>query len=761
MSGAPTRPDRGNLPSPATSFVGRRADLDAVRERLTESRLVTLTGPGGVGKTRLALEAGTAVRRAFPDGVWLVDLSAVAEPGRVADSVLATLGVLERSTSAALDALGHHLARSTALLILDNCEHVVEGCAEVASRLLAVSSGLRLLATSRTTLSVAGEHLYDVAPLALPDRGTAASLRDVTASDAVSLLADRARAIRPGFTVDEGNRVEAVALCERLDGIPLAIELAAIRLRTLSLAELVERLDERFTLLADGNRGARPRQQTLRAMVDWSHALCSPRERTLWWRLSVFVGGFDLAAAEDVCPGEGLPAVAVLDGLDRLVGKSIVVAEARGDQVRFRLLETIRQYGHEQLVASGEAAQCARRHREHYLARAQRIAAAWCSPSQRAGLAELRADHPNLRAALDHALADEDDPAVALELVTALRHHWYADGFLADGRRFADAALDSPRGRGVPGPARADVLWVAGWICLLQGDSNSARDRLSECLASTADATTRGFATMLLGTEALFAGRLTEADSSFTSAMQAFEVTGNDEGALWTAFQQAIGRAHQGDLDSAQEIGRAALLRSEQLGEQLCRSYTLWVLGFTAWRRGDAAEAVELTRRGLVLQQGFADPVGAALMIELLAWIHGGAGELDAAADLLAAAHAVWDGVGTSIGAFGPPLLEHHDRCVSSLGGQQPRAAFRDLSAALAFAVGEAPSTTAPAAEAVTLTRRELQIAEKIAQGLTNRAIAEALVISPRTVDGHVERMLAKLGFSTRAQIAVWTAARH
>jgi DNA-binding CsgD family transcriptional regulator len=266
---------------------------------------------------------------------------------------------------------------------------------------------------------------------------------------------------------------------------------------------------------------------------------------------------------------------------------------------------------------------------------------------------------------------------------------------------------------------------------------------------------------MLLGTEALFAGQLAEADASFAAATQAFQTTGNDEGSLWTGFQHAICRAHLGDLDSAREIAQAALARSEALGEQLCRSYSLWVLGFTAWRRGEDDTAVEVTRRGLTLQQGFADPVGAALMIELLAWVHAGRVDLPAAADLLHAAETIWDGVGTSIGAFGPPLLEHHDRCVALIGGRQSRQAFRDLPAALAFAVGEPPDTAAPPAGAAALTRRELQIAEKIAQGLTNRAIAEALVISPRTVDGHVERMLAKLGFATRAQIAAWTAARR
>jgi predicted ATPase len=298
----------GNLPSATAGFVGRRAEIAEIRRCLARSRLVTLTGAGGVGKTRLALEVGGALLGARPDGVWFADLAVLREPARVAQTVASAIGVLDASARPAADRLVHHLADRDALLIVDSCEHLLLACAELIELVLRAAPGVHVLATSRETLEITGEHVHAVPPLG--------------DDEAVRLLGERAGALRAGFQITSDNHDAAARLCARLDGNPLAIELAATRLRTLSLPQLVERLDDRFALLSAGSRTAVPRQQTLRALIDWSHALCSPPERLLWARLSVFAGSFDLRAAEAICSAEDLPAEAVLDLLDRLVARA-------------------------------------------------------------------------------------------------------------------------------------------------------------------------------------------------------------------------------------------------------------------------------------------------------------------------------------------------------------------------------------------------------------------------------------------------------
>lgn len=337
----------GNLPVPVTRFVGRRDELAGVRRTLQESRLVTLTGVGGVGKTRLALEVARLVHRAFPGGAWMVDLSMVVDAAQVPQAVATALGVADRSTRPPADTVADHLRERETLIVLDNCEHLVDACAQLIAGLLSRTQQVRVLATSRQTLGIAGERLFDVPPLGVPQEPGTASTETVSRYDAVLLLVDRAQALQPGFALTETNRVAVARLCARLDGLPLAIELAAARLRTLSPDQLLDRIEGRFALLTGGSRAAGARQQTLRAMIDWSHSLCSEPERLLWARLSVFTGGFDLDAAENVCSGGQLDREAVLHLLDRLVAQSIVLSDAGEHGIRFRLLETIRQYGRE------------------------------------------------------------------------------------------------------------------------------------------------------------------------------------------------------------------------------------------------------------------------------------------------------------------------------------------------------------------------------------------------------------------------------
>jgi non-specific serine/threonine protein kinase len=778
MARAVPRPE-GNLPVSVTRFVGRREEISGVRRALQESRLVTLTGVGGVGKTRLALEVARLVHRAFPGGAWMVDLSGVVDAAQVPQAVASALGVLDRSTRPPADTVVDHVRDRDTLVVLDNCEHLIDACAQLVGGLLGRTERLRVLATSRRTLAIDGERLFAVPPLAVPDEPGTASAEAIGQYDAVLLLIDRAQALQPGFALNETNRVAAARLCARLDGLPLAIELAATRLRTLSLDQLLDRIEGRFSLLTGGSRAAGARQQTLRAMIDWSHSLCSGPERLLWARLSVFTGGFDLEAAESVCAGEGLGRDAVLDLLDRLVAQSIVLADAGDHGVRFRLLETIRQYGRERLVELGEDEDLRRRHRDHYLGVARWAAAQWCGPRQQAALARLRTDHGNLRAALEVSISDPEGPDAALGLATALRHHWYADAFLGEGRRWLDQALALP----CPGPApvaRIDALWVAAWICLLQGDLAQADARLAQCEALAApagDERAIGFVRSLTGTAALFQGRLPEAITAFEKGLAIFARIGETEGALWAMFQLAITLAHSGDGAQAQAVCREALAMSENAGERLCRSYTLWVLGFDTWLQGDLDQAERHAHEGLVLQRDFNDPVGLALIIELLAWVSASRGDLVATVRLLATADSVWGLIGTTLSAFGPPLQTHRAACERWVAAELDREPARrpgqpgrhpTVASAISSILDAAPSagTDANPADAVPgqapspLTSREEEVARLLARGLSNRAIAAELVISQRTVDGHVERILAKLGFRTRAQVAAWVATR-
>ena len=771
------------LPAATTRFVGRRQESREVRRLLEHARLVTLTGVGGVGKTRLALHVAEEARRAFADGVWLVELAVLTSGDRIADAVGTALGITDRSARPALDKLVEHLRTRQVLLVIDNCEHVAADAAHVVDRVLRMTTQVRVLATSRHTLGVNGEHVFAVPPLAVPDPHGPHSAAATSRFDAVQLLSDRAAAIDPAFAVTDRNATSVTRLCAQLDGIPLAIELAATRLRTLSVHQVVERLEHRFALLTGGSSAAQPRQRTLRALVDWSHSLCSPAQRVLWARLSVFAGSFDLAAAEAVCADAGagvdlgtaggLAAADVLDLLDHLVAQSIVLADRDGGgAVRFRLLETIRQYGREQLAERGEATALVRQHRDHYVDVVETAAARWCSGHQEADLARLRADHGNLSSALEAATSGAAaDSRAALRLAAGLRTLWCADDFLGDGRHWCDAALALP---GEADALRARALWVAAWVALLQGDEATANGRLGECeqlAARLGDEPALAHAMSLRATAALFRGELDPAAELFAEALARMERLNDHEGLVWGLFQLAITLAHRGEREVVVDILKRSMEISERYGELLCRSYTLWVLGFSAWRQGDTAVASRRVCEGLTIQSAFNDAVGAALMIETLAWIAASAGDMSLAAARLAAAHAAWTAAGTSIAAFGPPLLVHHDAAVAAVRaasgptGAGPVAGPMTIAQIIAGVLGGPPADrpAAPGAPgpSVVLTDRELQVAELVAEGMSNRAVAARLVLSPRTIDGHLERILAKLDFTSRTQIAAWVAGRR
>ncbi|HET6708313.1 ATP-binding protein [Amycolatopsis sp.] len=741
-----------SLPAPLSSFVGRTGELREIRSRLGTSRLLTLTGPGGVGKTRLALQVATSLVKAFPGGAWLVDLTPARDRPAVARAVAAALGLPERDAGSAPEQLTGLLAERRALLVLDNCEHLVDACAELAHVLLSAAPDLHVIATSRERLGLTGEHVFAVAPLP-PD-------------EAAELLQERTVAVRPGFRVTPANRAVVTRLCADLDGIPLAIELAASRLQTLTVEQVTDRLEDRFALLTGGSRVARPHQRTLRATIDWSWELCEPAERLLWNRLSVFAGTFALDAVECVCAGDGIAEYEVLDLLDRLVAQSVVVPAEIEGRPRYRLLETLWQYGRDRLAESGEKDRLRRRHRAFFIALARSIDERWFGHGQAEALARLRLEHPNLLAALD---GDTDHPA-KLELAVALRYHWYAGGFLGEGRQQLERALAA-----APEPTltRAKALFVAAWVALMQGDQAAAdpwldeADSVCEQAGASAEcasvqATVRGFR----GVAAQYRGQLDAALPHFEEAVAAFQALEDGREATGWLIALAQGQVYAGDPRAA-ETGTKAAAAAEGYGERWGRAHLLVALSFNAWARGETEAAKALARTGLECIRGFNDHVAVALMLEHLAWATA-AGDQLRAARLLGAAGALWRDIGTDISAFHPHLAGFHQQCEEEIAGAVGPAAYATAlsegadrattpAEAIALALGDHPAAEAAGATSMcALTRREHEVAALVARGLSNRQVASALGRSQRTVDRHVENILAKLGFRSRAQIAAW-----
>jgi predicted ATPase/DNA-binding CsgD family transcriptional regulator len=767
MNGTRAVRPAGNLPVLGSTFVGRQRELAEVRRQVEASRLVTLTGPGGVGKTRLAIQAGELMRRAFPDGVWIVDLATINDPALLADTIVAALGAIDRSAQTALEQLARHLAQRQLLLVLDNCEHLLPACAEVACCVLHRAPGLRVLATSRQPLQLPGEHVLIVNPLPAPAPDSALPTDLLARYESVGLLIDRAMAVQPGFTVHDANRGAVARLCARLDGLPLAIELAATRLRSLSVEQVADRLDDRFRLLNQGSPAALPRQRTLRALMDWSYDLCSEQEQQLWARLSVFPGDFDLAAAEATCAGSGLPRDVILDRLDELVAKSVVSARPETPAARYRMLETIRQYGRERLNRSGLTRQLQQRHRDYYLRLADESCSRWYGPDQTRLLATLRLEHDNLLTALEWSLT-EDNKSTALKLVSALRYHWVLN-YPATGRRRLDQVLSKAPD---PSPQRGEALWVAAWVARIQGDTKASATWRLECadIASQYGSDhLQAYVQLLTGSMTLFTGHPPDAVERLAASLALLRKQRDVPGILIGLFLYGLALSHSGDSPAAQAACTEAIALADERGELWARAEAFWVRAFDLWKNGDPEEnAAELAREALRSTPD-ANPASTVIAVELLAWIAGSRGEHGRAVRLLGAAAAQWQSLGTAIDSAFPLHAGHSGRCraaaLDALGKARFSTEFelgraRPLEALNADGAAPAPASAA-AASAPLLTRREWEVAGLIAQGYTNKAIAAELVLSPHTVGGHVERLFSKLGISTRAQVATWLAQHH
>jgi predicted ATPase/DNA-binding CsgD family transcriptional regulator len=746
---------KGNLPAEVTRFVGRRRELSQIRDALERYRLVTLRGVGGVGKTRLAVRMATELRRSFADGVWLVELSALRNAELLPRTVAACLGLPDQASGDPVDLLADHLADRHLLLILDTCEHLVDACAKLAEGLLRAAPRLRILATSREPLDVMGEQALLISPLEVPRPDEPAA-----GSDSVTLFVDRAEAIMPGFTVTAANQRPVAEVCRGLDGIPLALELAAVRLRTMSIEQIAARLDDRFRLLGTA-RTSLNRHQTLSAAVGWSHDLCTPTEQRLWARLSVFPGDFDLEAAEHVCAGDTLAADTLFDTLGRLVEKSIVLCEQDGR--RYRMLDTIREYGAEQLAALGEQDELRRRHRDHYLGLAERAAAGSLTAEQVGWLIRLRQETPNLRIALDYSYACPGHEAAGLRLTVLLRHYWLLLGLFSEGRRWHDRAL-------AVGSGSRDGAWAvygAGVLALQQGDIGIAGPLLGRAGSLAEDLRDRDLAahvTDAQGIAAFFAGDLAGAGACHERALASYAEIGFSEPFALSSFARlASVCCLTGELDRAIGLSAENLRICDAMGDQWARGTALWIRGAARWLSGDVSEAIEDTLACLRIKESLGDLHTITMAIDLMAVCLVAQADYGRAAELCGAGDSLWKTLRAPV-QQGPHYAEIRrsaaDTCRQVLGDERfgtARQRGMDMSVAGAIAVARNEAAPPPARGLSSpLTKREREIAGLVAQGLGNREIAERLVLAKRTVDSHIEHIFNKLGFTSRAQIAAW-----
>jgi len=469
-----------NLPVQLTSFIGREKELAEIKQSLAEHRLVTLTGSGGAGKSRLSLQVATESLDRFSNGIWLVELAPLAEPDLIPQTILTAVGIQTSQGQTALENLMDFLREKTALLVLDNCEHLIEACARLVETLLNAAPNLKILASSREALGVKGEQAWRVPSLSAPDRKHPPSFEQLVQYESVRLFIDRALLVQPHFVVTNENATAVTKICQRLDGIPLALELAAARLRTLSVEQIATRLDDSFRLLTGGTRTALPRQQTLRALIDWSYNLLSEPEKILFRRLAVFVGGVTLEAAESVCSGEGIEPGDVLDLLDHLVDKSLIISVQDGRETRYRRLETIRQYAREKFVDSGEGATYRNRHLAYFLKWVQSMEPGLRGPQQVELLNRLENEIDNLRVALEWA--QDSNPASGLQLASMLKWFWHMCNLFEEGAGWLENLLAASEKSGAePDPLlKARSLSVLAFLSRWSGNMQTAMASVSE-----------------------------------------------------------------------------------------------------------------------------------------------------------------------------------------------------------------------------------------------------------------------------------------
>lgn len=758
------------LPADPTTFVGREHEVDDAVRILGTARLLTVVGVGGVGKTRLALRVATIVGDGTHgdrvDQVSMVDLATVHDSRLVPSAAADALGIRDESSSLTAGDLAGQLADRAVLIVLDNCEHVVDGCAELADALLHGTTTTVVLATSRQPLGVRGEHVLPVRPLVTPPTEDPPNLGALSGSPAVALFVDRARAASPEFTLTPDNAADVTAVCRAVDGLPLGLELAAARMRALSPGQLLERLVHRPAILAGATRTAQPRQHSLEALTEWSFRLCSEREQTMWARMSVFNGGFDLDAAERVCSGGGIDADDVADLVIGLVDKSVLLREERDGHTRYRVLEIIRRYGRERLAASDDHDRVHRSHREHMQRIVDDAAANWFGPDDSAWLDRLRLEHPNLRAALEGCTRSSADAEAGLNLATSFWLMWRAAGWVTEGRRWIDQLVSLAPTRS---PLVARALWVDGWLALVQGDHEHAVGLLhrSEDLArDTGDDVARAFVDLFLGQAQTQLGAFDDARRRLLRALEVHRRNGDAAGLALSTFRLAVCHAAAGDADAAVATAETSLQFCRDRGARWWSGYARWIQAVAYWCRDDRAASLEEATESLVIAWVHGDELGAGMALEIVAWA-GVDTDPARATRILGVLNARWPRTGSALAGYGN-LIEHHRACLDRAHRLLGAERFSDEYArGAAQRIAEIVEELLPDPNPVTsdhpgtLSRRELEVAELVAQGKTNKEIAKALVIAQRTAETHLEHIRTKLRVTSRAQIAAWVVERR
>jgi predicted ATPase/DNA-binding SARP family transcriptional activator/DNA-binding CsgD family transcriptional regulator len=763
-----------NLTAERTSFVGREREIVEVERLLSMTRVLTLTGAGGSGKTRFAMTVARRLVESYPDGVWFVELASLSDGTLIPQAVAAALGVEERPGQRVISTLTRALYRKKLLLILDNCEHLIEASAWLVETLLDSCPGLRVLATSREALNVAGELVWSVSPLSVPEEGHSFAVDGVAGYGSVRLFAERARYRDPAFALSPEN-VEAVAtICRRLDGIPLAIELAAAKVGGLPVEQIAERLEGSLGLLAGGRRMAPPRQQTLEGALDWSYELLTGSERDLFRRLSLFAGGWTLEAAEAIGPGTGTEDE-VLGLLLRLVDKSLVVAEANegGGEPRYRMLEPVRQYAGEKLGKSGEEAEVLRRHAAFFVRLAEEAELGLNGAEHARWLERLESEHDNLRAALSWLLGEGGDAGSGVRLAAAMWPFWFARGYLSEGRRWLEGAAS--RSGPAATPARAKALNGAGSLATFQEEYGAARALIEEGLAISRELGDKeGVASSLanLCGVAMLGQRddipvidVLEEALRLRPKLQDRRTVGN-----LFILEGRVALAG-GDLERSVALGEEGLSLYREARDDYGIAMCLLHVGFVTLKRGEYERTTSVLREGLRLSGKLDHKMFIQYCLTGLAGVAASRGWPARAARLWGAEESMSEASGGRIVREGRATIDYEGRLAaarSQLDESAWAAAWAEgrtmtLEQAVEYALSEERSSFLASARASrdekpseALTPREWEIAVLVAQELTNRQIAYELTISERTVTTHVHRMLKKLGLRSRTHISAW-----
>lgn len=809
------RPLSSNLPVPLSSFIGREREINDVKHLLPAARLVSLTGVGGCGKTRLAIEVARSVFGTYDDAICWVELASLADEALLPQTVAEALHVREIPNQALSETLANFLKSKNLLLVLDNCEHLISACAQLSEQLLRACPDLKILATSREPLGIDGETVYQVPTLSLPEP-SASSLRQLLRSEAMCLFVERARAGDPGFSLTEQNGRAAAQICRRLDGIPLAIELAAVRVKLLSVEHLAERLDDRFNLLTSGSHTALPRHQTLRATIDWSYDLLPEEARVLFRRLAVFAGGFTLEAAEQICADESLLKPAVVDRLGRLVDRSLVIVVQQAEEERYGLLETIREYAREKCSASGEEERVQQRHFDFFLKLAEQAEPRLYEAQEASWLNRLEREHDNLRRALEWSQGTDDRNELGLRLAGALGKFWEIRGYFREGREYISAALSRATVSGTSSHTKA--VFTEGDLAFEQGDFQVARARLEQSIsayrklgashrAGLAEALRQcGYCATEMGDYATASRMLTEAlgtmrelknptgiartlwqlgwamlrSGDFEHAAQYFEEALPMVRQIGSKYQMSLVlsgladlRFYRGDYEAAAALEEESLQCAREVGYTWRVPASLGSLARIAIRQGNLKKAAALLGESITLRREIGEQGGTAWCLEKFAEValiqaqhESSARQAEAfgrAARLYGAAATLRAAIGSALDLIDQSDYERH---LALIRGRLGQAAFKTIWAegqamALEQAIAYALEAATPPEQLVKqafggLTGRERQVAELIAQGKSNREIAQAMMVEVKTVETYVTRILGKLGFDSRVQIATW-----